>query len=86
MRKYVAPIIVAGILIGNLALSYAAMKDMKEESQDINVEIIEHYNYMIDFEERTKEEERIIKEGYAHFLSYVSEEYYESNPEDKPSF
>jgi hypothetical protein len=41
---------------------------------------------MIDFEERTKEEERIIKEGYAHFLSYVSEEYYESNPEDKPSF
>ena len=42
-------------------IRWVSIKEIKEESQDINVEIIDHYNYVIDFEDRSKEEEKAPK-------------------------
>lgn len=81
MRKYLIPIIVAGLLCGNLAICETQRQDLIVESDEINDEIIEHYEDMIRYEERKKEELLIIKEGYRKFLLWTAEEFFENDPE-----
>ena len=81
MKKYLAPVIVAGFLCGNLALCETERKDIIFESTELNEEFVYHYEMMIKYEERNPEELMIIREGYRGFLSWQAEEFYDSDPE-----
>lgn len=81
MKKYLVPVVVAGLLGGNLAVCETQKQDLIVASEEINDEIIEHYEDMLHIEQRNKEELKIIREGYRKFLLWTSMEFYEQDPE-----
>lgn len=83
MKKYLPIIIIVGLLCGNIAISETQKQEKIQQSLELNDEFIQHYEFMLNEEERDKKEKIIIRDGYKGFLIWTSHEFYEYDPERK---
>lgn len=80
MKKLLAPIIVAGFLCANLAISEAQKQEIQVESEYINEEYIHFYEMTIDREDLTDRRRIAYRNSYRTFILSVSEENFNNNP------
>ena len=81
MKKYLAPIFVAALLCGNLALCETQKHEIAAESEEINEEYIYFYEFVLSQEQMTDKRKMAYKNSYRTFLISVSEEHYRNDPE-----
>lgn len=81
MKKWLAPVIVAGVLCGNLALCEAKRQDLILESKEINEDYIYFYELVLSKEEMSDKRKIAYKNSYRTFMLSVSEENFRDNPE-----
>lgn len=81
MKKWLAPVLVAAFLCGNLALSETQKHEIATESEEINEEYINFYEFVLSQQEMTDKRKIAYKNSYRTFLISVSEEYYRNDPE-----
>lgn len=81
MKKWLAPIIVAAILCGNLALCETERQEVILESKEINEEYIYFYELVLSNQEMPDKRKMAYKNSYRTFMLSVSEENFRDDPE-----
>ena len=81
MKKWLAPVFVAAILCGNLALCEATKQEIAAESQEINDEYVYFYELVLSNEELSDKRRVAYQTSYRTFISSISRENYRNNPE-----
>lgn len=81
MKKWLAPVFVAAILCGNLALCEAKKQEIAAESQEINDEYVYFYELVLSNEELSDKRRVAYQTSYRTFISSISRENYRNNPE-----
>jgi len=80
MKKYLAPIIVAGFLCGNLALSETERQEIVAERQEINEEYVYFYEMTISNPELTDVRRVAYKNSYRTFIIDMGNENAQNDP------
>jgi hypothetical protein len=81
MRKFLAPIAVAAILCGNLALCESKMAEAMIETKEINEGYIEFYEFTISREDLTDETKTAYRNSLRTFMINASEENLRNDPD-----
>jgi hypothetical protein len=81
MKKFLAPIIVAGLLCGNLALCESKMNDILTETKEINEDYIHFYEITLKREDLTDKRKIAYKNSLRTFMIRASEENYNNDPD-----
>lgn len=81
MKKLLAPIIVAGFLCGNLAISETQKQEIQIESEYINEEYIHFYEATLSREDLSDKRRVAYRNSYRTFMLNASEENINNNAE-----
>lgn len=81
MKKFLAPIFVAALLCGNLALCETQKQEIAVESEEINDEYIYFYEFILANREMSDQRKVAYKNSFRTFLISISEEHYRNDPE-----
>jgi len=81
MKKFLAPIIVAAVLCGNLALCEAQRTEIIAESVEINEEYVYFYEMTISNPELSPQRKNAYQTSYRTFITSMNRENYRNNPE-----
>ncbi len=81
MRKLLAPIAVAAILCGNLALCESKMAEAMIETNEINEDYVEFYEFTVNREDLTDETKTAYRNSLRTFMINVSEENLRNDPD-----
>lgn len=81
MRKFLAPIIVAAILCGDLALCESKMSEILIETKEINEDYINFYELIVKREDLTDKRKIAYKNSLRTFMIRASEENYNNHPD-----
>lgn len=81
MRKFLAPIIVAALLCGNLALCESKMGEILIETKEINDDYISFYELTLKREDLTDRRKMAYKNSLRTFMIRASEENYNNHPD-----
>jgi hypothetical protein len=80
MRKFLAPIAVAALLCGNLALCESKMAEILTETKEINEDYISFYETILNREDLTDRRKMAYKNSLRTFMIRASEENYNNDP------
>jgi len=80
MRKFLAPIAVAAILCGNLALCESKMAEIMIETKEINEDYIEFYESILRREDLTDKRRVAYKNSLRTFMFSASDENLRNDP------
>lgn len=81
MKKFLAPIAVAALLCGNLALCESKMNEILIESREINEDYICFYETTLKREDLTDKRKIAYKNSLRTFMIRASEENYINEPD-----
>jgi len=81
MKKWLAPVFVAAMLFGNLALCETQKQEIKAESQEINEEYVYFYEMTLSNPELSPTRKMAYKNSYRTFMINVTEENIKNNPD-----
>jgi hypothetical protein len=81
MRKFLAPIIVAALLCGDLALCESKMGEILVETKEINDDYISFYEFTLNREDLTDRRKMAYKNSLRTFMIRASEENYNNHPD-----
>lgn len=81
MRKFLAPIIVAALLCGDLALCESKMGEILVETKEINEDYISFYELTLKREDLTDRRKIAYKNSLRTFMIRSSEENYNNHPD-----
>ncbi len=81
MRKFLAPIIVAALLCGDLAMCESKMGDILVETKEINEDYIQFYEFTLHREDLTDQTKTAYKNSLRTFLINASEENLRNDPD-----
>ena len=81
MRKFLAPIIVAALLCGDLALCESKMGEILVETKEINEDYISFYELTLKREDLTDRRKMAYKNSLRTFMIRSSEENYNNHPD-----
>lgn len=81
MRKFLAPIIVAALLCGDLALCESKMGEILVETKEINEDYISFYELTLKREDLTDRRKMAYKNSLRTFMIRSSEENYSNHPD-----
>jgi len=81
MRKFLAPIIVAALLCGNLALCESRMSEILIEAREINEDYINFYELTVKREDLTDKRKMAYKNSLRTFMIRASEENFNNHPD-----
>jgi hypothetical protein len=81
MRKFLAPIAVAALLCGNLALCESKMNEILIETKEINEDYISFYEIILKREDLTDRRKMAYKNSLRTFMIRASEENYNNDPD-----
>ena len=81
MKKLLAPILVAAILCGNLALCESKTAEIMIETKEINEDYIEFYEFTVSREDLTDQTKTAYKNSLRTFLINASEENLRNDPD-----
>ena len=81
MRKFLAPIIVAALLCGNLALCESRMSEILIEAREINEDYIDFYELTLKREDLTDRRKMAYRKSLTTFMIRASEENFNNHPD-----
>ena len=80
MKKFLAPIFVAALLCGNLAMCETQKYEIATEMEEINDEYIHFYELTLSREDLTDKRRMAYKNSYRTFMINMSEENLKNDP------